>query len=45
MNEQMEQLELQHAEEKLELEVNLKEEYHQKISQAEATAQSDTMVC
>ena len=44
MQKQLEKLELKHAEDKLELEVNLKEEYHRKVSEVEASAQSDTMV-
>ena len=40
----MANLEKKHAEEKLELEENLKKEYEQKLSETEATVQCDTVV-
>ena len=45
MREQLENVELKHAEDKLELEVNLKDEYNKRLSEAQAIVQSDTMVC
>ena len=40
----MENVELRHAEDKLELEVNLQDEYNKRLSEAQAVVQSDTMV-
>ena len=44
MREQLENVELKHAEDKLELEVNLQDEYNKRLSEAQAFVQSDTMV-